>query len=320
MVLLMDKDFAAAVAPFIKQLEHFEKPPRHDVGARRKLLASFASPKEPVIPEGIMHELLHVLTADGFELPILRFKKKTAASGRGSGPAVLHIHGGGFISLSAAISTPNICHHVLATGVQFFSVDYRLAPEHPYPTPLEDCWTALKWVISNAESLGVSIARIGVMGESAGGGLAAGVTLLARDRALNPPLARQILGYPMLDDRTNTETEPGIVTLWDADDNITGWTAYLGSQIGRDHVPAYAAPARVEDVTGLPPLYMDVGQLDMFAVENLAYASKFLAARIETEIHLFPGLPHGFDGLAPEHLATKALKDNRDRQLRKLYE
>lgn len=318
MVLLLDENFAAAVAPLTTQLEQAARPATHDVEARRRLFSLFGAMGKPEIPDDIEHEVHHISTADGFQLPILRFKKKSTASRTHPGPAVVHTHGGGFISLSAEISTGSICQHVLETGVQFFSVDYRLAPEHPYPTPLEDCWTALKWVYSSAKELGVDTGRVGVMGESAGGGLAAGLTLLARDRALSPPLARQILVYPMLDDRTSMKAEPGIFTLWDEDDNVTGWTAYLGSRMGQDGVPIYAAPGRVEDVAGLPPLYMDIGQLDIFIQENHAYAGKFLAAKIETEFHIYPGLPHASDAIAPEHVASRAQRENRDRQLRKL--
>lgn len=232
-------------------------------------------------------------------------------------PAILHFHGGGLIASSAANSIPMISEFVLATGVQVFSVDYRLAPEHPYPIPLDDCWSGLEWVVSKAAEFRVDTASIAVMSESAGGNLAAAVTLLARDRGLSPPLAKQILVYPMLDDR-NSSKGIGPVCFWDEVDNVTGWTAYLGHEPGRAGVPMFAAPARTESVEGLPPLYLDVGQLDLYMLEDLEYARRFIHAGIETELHVYPGLPHAFDSLTPEHPMTKMAKENRYRAIRKL--
>ncbi|KAJ6438142.1 FAD binding domain-containingprotein [Purpureocillium lavendulum] len=315
---MLDAQFASAIAPIAQFLGNIEKPKIHDIETRRRLLASLVPPGQPVIPDEIQHSTVRIPTPDGAEIRVLRYRKKEA--GASTGPAVIHMHGGGLISMSADMSIPSICQYVMASGVQFFSVDYRLAPENTYPIPLEDCWAALQWVIANSIELGVDVARIGVMGDSAGGGLAAAVAILARDRALNPPLKRQILLYPMLDDRTAVETAPDVFSIWSLEDNITAWTAYLGKKTGGSDVPATAAPGRLQDVNGLPPLYMDIGQLDIFAQENLTYVGKFLAASIETEFHLYPGLPHGFDGLVREHFVTLALEENRVRQLKKLYD
>lgn len=318
MVLQMDAEFAASVAPLLPALQQMPKPEVHDVHTRRAILASFAKKSE--VPADITQEIHHVDTPDGFKLPVwhLRRKEEVSQDSSGQGPAVLHIHGGGFISLSPEIMVAGLYDYVRQTGVQIFAVDYRLAPEHPYPTPLDDCWAALNWITSSADKLGVDKSRIGVMGESAGGGLSAGLTILARDRGLQPPIARQILGYPMIDDRNKDEVPQDVVTLWSSADNITGWTAYLGSRFGGDDVPVYAAPARVEDVSNLPPLYMDVGQLDIFVKDNNAYVSKFLAAGIETEFHIFPGLSHGFEGLAPSHSVAQLMREKRMQQFRKL--
>ncbi|PHH88123.1 hypothetical protein CDD83_7943 [Cordyceps sp. RAO-2017] len=330
MTLEMDKEFAQTAAPLMRLIANQPELVLHDVAPRRKALAAFF-PAKPAIPPGVLYDEVSIPAADGVKIRILRLRKKkteTDEDGAGDGtdatspgPAVIHIHGGGFVALTADVAVPSLCHHVLATGVQFFSVDYRLAPEHPYPTPLHDCWAALAWVAGNADELGVDRSRIGVMGESAGGGLAAALTLLARERALSPPLARQILAAPMLDDRTRADVELGGFSTWTPRENATGWAAYLGAaRAGTADVPATAAPARVDDVAGLPPLYLDVGQLDLFFAEGAAYAAKFWAAKIETEFHLMPGLPHGFEGLAPDHPASQAVRANRDRQLRKLYE
>lgn len=192
------------------------------------------------------------------------------------------------------------------------SRDYRLAPEAPHPTPVEDCYAALLWLTSNAKELGIDNSRIAVMGVSAGGGLAAGVTLIARDRGLQPPLAKQILVYPMLDDR-NTEPvkdlEPFLT--WSYDDNWTGWNALLGDQFGSSDVSPYAAPSRVEDYQGLPEAYIDVGTLDIFAVENERYAEGLKKAGGKVEWHLYPGVPHAFEFHGRQAKITKTAQSYR---------
>ncbi|KAE8380097.1 Alpha/Beta hydrolase protein [Aspergillus bertholletiae] len=207
--------------------------------------------------------------------------------------------------------------YAAGSGVQVLSIDYRLAPEHPYPTPFEDSWTGLQWIHSHAEELFIDPHRIAVMGESAGAGLAAGLALMARDRDLSPPLAKQILVYPMLDDRT-VDSHAGDLAIWTHEDNVTGWTAYLGKDVGTDRVSQYAAPARAESVEGLPPMYMDCGQLDIFVQENTEYVLRFVKAGIPVEYHLYPGLPHGFEGVAPTGNCTKRAMENRCRAIREL--
>lgn len=315
MGLNTDSDFVAAAAPVISAMVGAQKPALHDIESRRKWFSGL-----PIGPtaKGLVLEKHTIPASDGYELLIYHYKKEVTIDQASPAPVIFHIHGGGLISSSAANSIPMISECVLATGVQVFSVDYRLAPEHPYPTPLEDCWSGLRWVLSKAADFGLDTASIAVMGESAGGNLAAAVALLARDRGLSPPLAKQILIYPMLDDR-NSSKGIGPVCIWNEVDNVTGWTAYLGHEPGRSGVPMFAAPARAENVEGLPPLYLDVGQLDLYMLEDLEYATRFVNAGIETELHVYPGLPHAFDSLAPGHPITKMAKENRYRTIRKLY-
>ncbi len=191
------------------------------------------------------------------------------------------------------------------------SVDYRLAPEHPYPTPVEDAYAALTWLHEHAAELGVDPARIAVMGDSAGGGLAASLAILARDRGA-PAIARQILIMPMLDDR-NVVPDPHIApfALWSYADNVTGWGALLGAAAAGRDVPATAAAARVTDPTGLPPAYIEVGQLDIFRDESLTYALRLAQAGVEVEFHLHPGVPHEFESLA--HTSDIARRVTADR-------
>jgi acetyl esterase/lipase len=191
-----------------------------------------------------------------------------------------------------------LSRYVSASGVPMLSVDYRVAPEHAHPVPVEDSYAGLWWLSDDADELGVDLARIAVMGDSAGGGLAAAVALLARDRS-GPVVARQILLYPMLDDR-NTTPDPEIVPFagWRYDDNATGWGALLGNAVGGPEVSTYAAPARATDLSGLPAAYIEVGQLDIFRDEDLEYARRLSLAGVPVEFHLYPGVPHEFDAIA----------------------
>jgi acetyl esterase/lipase len=198
-------------------------------------------------------------------------------------------------------------------------VDYRVAPEHPDPTPVQDCYAALQWLGEHADSLGVDPGRIGVAGDSAGGGLTAGVALMARDRG-GPSIALQMLVYPMLDDRT-IEPDPQLPPewlVWTYDDNVTGWSALLGDRRGGPDVSPYAAPARADDLAGLPPTYLDTGDLDVFRAEDVAYARRLAAAGVPTEVHVYPGCPHGFDAVAPQSSPSRRAMQDRIRRLRLL--
>lgn len=205
-------------------------------------------------------------------------------------PALLWIHGGGYVIGTAAQDDLLCRRFVDELGITVAAVDYRLAPEHPYPTPLEDCYTALAWL---ARLPGVDAERVAIGGASAGGGLCAALALLARDRARVTPVF-QVLVYPMIDDRSVGPHlyHPGH-RLWDATSNKFGWRAYLG---GAD--PAVAAPARRSDLAGLPPAWLGVGTLDLFHDEDLAYAERLRQAGVSCQVHVVPGAFHGFDGIA----------------------
>ncbi|MCV7216564.1 alpha/beta hydrolase [Mycobacterium crocinum] len=205
-------------------------------------------------------------------------------------PALLWIHGGGYVIGSAAQDDLLCRRFVKELGITVAAVDYRLAPEHPYPAPLEDCYTALEWL---ARLPGVDPARIAIGGASAGGGLCAALALLARDRDGVKPVF-QVLVYPMIDDRSVGQHlyHPGH-RLWNATSNKFGWQAYLG---GAD--PEVAVPARRTDLAGLPPAWLGVGTLDLFHDEDLDYAERLKAAGVPCEVHVVPGAFHGFDGIA----------------------
>lgn len=283
--------------------------PVNDVEGRRAYFASFTR-QLPELPENVEKIIHHAPAPDGHQVSIFHVRVKDKKPAQEGEPAIIHIHGGGYFLLDAEMCLPPLVQAVSQLGVQILSIDYRLAPENPYPTPFDDCWSALQWVYANAKELNIDTTRIAVMGESAGGGLAAGMTLKARDTNLTPPLAKQILVYPMLDDRT-TANHAGEKAFWTEADNITGWTAYLGSQRGTDRVEPYGAPARVESVEGLPPLYLDCAQLDIFVHEDLDYARRFVAANIPVDLHIYPGMPHGFEALSAGTSVTKRAYENR---------
>ncbi|BCR91441.1 alpha/beta hydrolase [Aspergillus chevalieri] len=315
MPLQYDPEFAELAAPVLQLVSQAERPAIHDIDTRRANLDAFSSQATATaqIPNDVEQIVHYARTADNHDVPMLHFRRKNTLPS-GPGPAIVHMHGGGFIALSAAIGTPSLSRFVSETGVQILSIDYRLAPENIFPKPLDDCWTALTWIHGHAHELSIDNSRIAVMGESAGGSLAAGLTLLARDRGLSPPLAKQILVYPMLDDRTRTNPF-GDLAFWSAEDNVTGWTAYLGASAAAKSVSPYAAPARVNSVQGLPPLYLDCGQIDVFALEDVRYVLRFMEANIPAELHVYEGLPHGFEGFAPTSGAVKQAFANRARAI-----
>jgi acetyl esterase/lipase len=229
--------------------------------------------------------------------------------------AVYTIHGGGMMFGHHLGNLDSYDDWLLNDhDVVLVSVDYRLAPEHPDPYPVEDCYAGLVWVAAHADELGIDLERIVIAGQSAGGGLAAGTALLARDRN-GPALLAQILVSPMLDDRDATVSTQQIDGVGVADRQLTrfGWDAYLGSRRTGDDVSIFAAPARATDLTGLPRTYLDCGSAEVFRDETVAYASALWAAGGDAELHVWPGAFHGFTSMMPDatisRTATAALAD-----------
>ena len=214
-------------------------------------------------------------------------------------PCIFHIHGGGFVGGDANEIEPMLRPLAAELDCVTTSINYRLAPETRFPGAIEDCYAALAWVVQNAAALGVDTTRIGLKGESAGGGLAAALALLARDRG-EYRLAFQSLAYPMLDDRTCVIEENPFAGefLWTPHNNAYGWAAYLGQPPGSEGVSPYAAPARAESLAGLPPTFISAGTLDLFIDEDIDYARRLIRAGVPCELHIYPGGFHGFD-IAP---------------------
>ncbi len=224
-------------------------------------------------------------------------------------PGVVWLHGGGLVMGTATREDARFEVWCQRHGIVGVAVEYRLAPETPFPGPLEDCHAALAYVHAHAAELGIDPTRIGIGGNSAGGGLAAALALLARDRA-SVPVAFQLLVYPMIDDRMVTPSSSWEVPVWPPASNRFGWNAYLPGTAGTADVPAHAAPARATDLRGLPPALVLVGALDGFLDEDIDYAARLLRAGVPTELHVYPGAPHGFDLITPHTaVARRARRD-----------
>ncbi len=313
----VDPEIERATSELVAELGAVEPAPVGDVGARRLNTAPWIERLLGSLPIAADVELtdLRCRSHDGEELRLRWYRKRGAAAA--AGPAVLYVHGGGMILSTIEDYDGQVASYVSATGVPMLSVDYRLAPEHPHPTPVEDCYAALTWLHREAPGLGVAVERIAVMGDSAGGGLAAATAILARERG-GPAIASQVLVYPMLDDRT-VEPDPELESFvfWSYDDNATGWAALLGDLAG-DGVEATAAPARVEDPAGLPPTYLEVGELDIFRDEVVEFARRLGRAGVPTELHVHPGVPHDFELVAPAAPVSRRAVADRLRVLRAL--
>jgi len=316
--LTLDPEVAATLQAMAEQNGPLPAPPPvGDVESRRgalnAMLAWANNEAQPIADtvEIVDHE---VTVADRTTL-LARWYRLPSS---GSRAAVLYLHGGGMILGSVPIFDGPVSRYVASTGVPMLSTDYRLAPEHPHPTPVEDAYAGLVWLATHAAELGVDPDRIAVMGDSAGGGIAAAVAILSRDRG-GPALARQILLYPMLDDRTTTP-DPEIVPFagWTYDDNITAWNAPLGPRDHNSQVDPSAAAARLTDAHDLPPTYIEVGQLDIFRDESVTYALTLSHAGVPVELHLHPGVPHEYDAIAPDADVSRRALADRHRVLKSL--
>jgi acetyl esterase/lipase len=239
------------------------------------------------------------------------------ADSTGPRPAVVYLHGGGMVMGDRFVGAYEYCAWVEELDVVVVTVDYRTAPEHRHPVPVEDCAAALRWTVEQAGALGIDPYRVVVAGSSAGEGLAAGALLLLRDRG-GPPVAGQLLCAPMLDDRGGTESARQYATggVWDRTSNRTGWSALLGG----GEADAYAAPARAADLTGLPPTYVDVGSAETFRDEDVSFASALWRAGVPTELHVWSGVFHGSDSFVPSAPVSRQARRARVDWLRRLLQ
>ncbi|GAB3166416.1 alpha/beta hydrolase [Amycolatopsis stemonae] len=297
--------FDPELAPVVETLRALRPPLASlaDIPGRRELNAAEHRTVEELAAAYPAHKVAEEYAGD---VPLLVMSPAESAG------VLYYVHGGGTIVGSHLGSdVPNLLAWAGELNLTVVSPGYRLAPEHPYPAPVEDCYAGLLWTVERFAG------PVVVGGVSAGGGLAAATTLLARDRG-GPRLAGQLLVCPMLDDRNDTPSAVDLDGrgLWDRAANDVGWTAYLGEH--REDVPAYAAPARAGDLSGLPPAFLDVGTAETFRDEVVAYASRIWQAGGEAELHVWPGGFHGFDSLAPEARLSRAARAARLTWLRRL--
>jgi acetyl esterase/lipase len=275
-------------------------------------LAEATLPEQP----GVSRTDYATRSRDGAEVALRWYSPADRNPGE-PGSAVVYLHGGGMIMGTVALYDRFVAAYAADSGVPVLAVDYRRAPEHPHPAPVEDAYAGLAWLAAQSGELGVDPQRIALMGDSGGGGIAAGTALLARERGA--AVARQILIYPMLDDRTLVP-DPALVPFagWSYDDNYTGWHALLGDKAGADDVPETAAPARAASLAGLPAAYVEVGELDIFRDESIEYARWLAAAGTSVELHVRPGCPHGFDRMPADLDVVRRSHADRLRVLRSI--
>jgi acetyl esterase/lipase len=264
--------------------------------------------RKETAPAGVRVDEYHVRSRFGG--PNVRVVRLRRAVGGDRGPALLWLHGGGYL-----IGTPEIDFALLARILEgidltIFSVDYRLAPEHPFPAPLDDAMSVLEWLAESGAELGIDGRTLCVGGNSAGGGLAAALAQRAHDADI--PVAFQLLMYPMLDDRTVCRKDHGGrgELVWTQRDNRHGWSAYLGGDPGKDDLPRYAAPARRERLTGLAPAWIGVGSLDLFYEENVRYGERLRESGVHCELTVVAGAPHGFDLFNFETATARTFHDS----------
>ncbi|MBO0852912.1 MAG: alpha/beta hydrolase [Nocardia sp.] len=292
----------------IPWVERLPKPDLSDVVRARALAQRMLAQLPPApIPAGVT-----VTDTDAAGVPVRVYAPADRPTPR---PALIYLHGGGFVTGSVESGHEEALRRTTELGVVIVSVDYRLAPEHPFPAGLEDCYTALEWTAARADALGVDPARIAVGGASAGAGLTASLTQLTRVRC-GPPICFQYLAIPELDDRLDTGSMRAFhdTPLWNRPLAQLSWSYYLGDRTDLDGVPA--APARAADLTGLPPAFIAVCEFDPLRDEGLRYAQRLLAAGVGVELHLYPGTFHGC-GVARDTAIVRRMTSDSDAALRR---
>ncbi|WP_125611848.1 alpha/beta hydrolase [Specibacter cremeus] len=300
-----DPELLAGLAFFQREIEG--TPLRTgNIHASRARFAALTAPIEAVVGDAPV-AFEHVSVPGPAGAPDVALTVIRPAAGTSGAAGVYNIHGGGTVLGNRFFGVGELIDLVVRHGVVAVTVEYRLAPEDPYPAGVEDCYAGLVWMAGHAAELGIDPARIVVQGASAGGLLSAAVSLLARDRS-GPAIAGQILVSPMLDDRNDAPSTHQFddVGVWDRGANHAGWTAYLGDARGSADVPAYAAPARATDLSGLPPAFIELGACEALRDEDISYASRIWAAGGQAELHIWQGAFHGSNGIAPGAEVSRA--------------
>ena len=310
---MIDPELAAALAVLASEAMAngpVTLPERGDALGLRALIDTGMAGVPSPPSAGVFMSSFLASTPDGAEIEVRWYAVDSDTTK--CSPAVVYLHGGGMVAGKIDYYDGLVRHYVQESAVPMLLVDYRLAPERTGTGLAEDGFAGLQWLLDHADELGVDAARIAVMGDSGGGGVAAGTAILARDRGVS--LAKQILVYPMLDDRT-VEPDPGLegVVAWDYSSNWTCWNAVLGNDFGSDTISPVAAPGRLEDFAGLPPAYIEVGELDIFRDECIDYAHGLYKAGISCELHVLPGVVHGHDRMSVDIEVTRRTLADRSR-------
>jgi acetyl esterase/lipase len=290
--------------------------PRYTMGPRLTRLMRSGELRLPPVPDDIIVEDVTAPGPGGAAPPVsLRiYRPRELVT---PAPALFWTHGGGFIQGSPSQDEVANIAFARELGITVVAARYRLAPEHPFPAAIDDLYAGLTWLFGEAEARGIDPARIAIGGASAGGGLTAALALVAHDRGEVRP-AFQLLVYPMLDDRTvlRTDIDHKPLRMWSPGSNRFGWASYLGRRPGSPDVSPYAAPARRDDLSGLPPAWIGVGTLDLFHDEDLEYARRLEDRGVPCEVHIVEGAFHGFDAVFRKAGVTRAFWEEQSRALR----
>lgn len=297
--------FDSELAPVVEMLVSLRPPDayrRDNIIEMRQPVPSVETPTDEILSRGGAYRVEErtVPGPDGApDISLLSCLPRDASTPTA---AIYHTHGGGMIEGDNRFGVVEMLNLAAPLGMAVVSVEYRLAPETTHPGPVEDCYAGLKWMSAHAGELNIDPERIVIAGMSAGGGLAAGVTLMARDRN-GPSVLAQLLLCPMLDDRNDSPSSRQMqgLGIWDSASNETGWDALLGDGVrGGPEVSPYASPSRATDLAGLPATFIDVGSVETFRDEDVAYASSIWQAGGRAELHVWPGGFHGFDVAVPD--------------------
>ena len=258
-----------------------------------------------------LNEYLEAMPAEGAERTTDDRIEEIERAIPGPGPGFVYFHGGGFILGDLELEHARCLIMAAEGGAVSVGVDYRLAPENPFPAGVEDCYAALQWVVDNVEDLKIDPAKITIGGCSAGGNLTAAVALMARDRG-GPNVTFQMLFYPVIDDRCETPSmkDGAGLYIWDYQNSLDMWNHYIGKD--RKNVSPYAAPARAQDLSGLPPAYVMTCEHDPLRDEAIIYAMRLMADGVQVELHNYPGTVHAFDFLTPSEISTLAVNEGVD--------
>ncbi|KAE9371358.1 alpha/beta-hydrolase [Stipitochalara longipes BDJ] len=317
MASLLRPPFDRELAEILKYIPPNEALTWENVMQKRESIKPICVPEAVFTDPEIKHEEVTISRPSGnVELSIIRRKK----SAGGLRPAFYWIHGGGMLLGTRHFLLGQTFVWVKHLDAVLISVEYRLAPEHPSPANLDDCYAGLEWVAAHTSELSIDSDRVMIAGASSGGGLAAGVALMARDRK-GPKLCAQLLLYGMLDDLNDTVSTRQFWSegTWTGRSNLEAWNLLFSGRRNTDNVTIYASPARAQDLSGLPPAFIDVGSAEVFRDENVVYVSKLWECGVQAELHIWPGAWHGYDFFGPKTEVSKVALETRMRWMQRIF-